>query len=267
MTASVRIVLIPTFFRPADYFAGHLHPRFCPQKLIDYKSQGDDPAEFLYFHSLQPVDLNITYHEGDRSKRMPDGWLDYMWGRPSQSGVLHLPQWAKRDEVVQGIINEEEVDEITYHGDRKRPSRNVSLTPEFKAEEHVDNLAEIEQIPRQFPQAKREECAIGLKSKRESPSNTSKAHEADARTRASQPTEPISQGSKTQSRSRAKASTQQRRRNPRRTVSVLGMVETKRFLQAQASSITKRPRATKRKTKAATISGRPRTRAQGILKT
>ena len=198
---------------------------------------------------------------------MPDGWLEHLWGMPTQSGVLRLPQWAKRDEVVQGIINEEEVDEITYHGDRKRSSRNVSLTPEFRAEEHVDNLAELEQTTQQDPQGKREESAVGLESKQKSPSDTSKAHEADANTRASQPAEPIPERSETQSHSKARASTQQTRRNPRRAVSVLGLHETKRFLQAQASGIKKRPRATKRNTKSATPSAKTPTRAQGALKT
>ena len=251
-------------FPLAYYCAEHLHPRFCPQKLISYKSQGDDPAEFLYFHSLQPIDLNVTIHKGDRSNRMPDGWLEQVWGMPTQKGLLYLPQWAKRDEVVQGIINGDEVGEITYHGDRKRSSRNVSLTPEFRAEEDVDNLAEVQQNSRQDPEGKRGESAVGLESKPESPSNTSKALEANASTRASQPSEPIS---KAQSHSKARASTQLTRRNPRRAVSVLGMLENKRSLQAQASGIKKRPRATKRKSKAATLSGRPRTRAQGTLKT
>ena len=264
VTASVRKVLIPRFFRPANYFVEHLHPRFCPEKLISYKSQGDDPAEFLYFHSLQPTDLNITIGEGDRSNRMPDGWLEHAWGIPTQSGVLHLPQWAKRDEIVQCIINEEEVDEITYHGDRKRSIRKVSLTPKLRAEEHVDNMAEVKQNSRQDPEGKRGESAVGLESKPESPSNTSKALEANANTRAGQPAEPIS---KAQSHSKARASTKPTRRNPRRAVSVLGMLENKRCLQAQASGIKKRPRTTKRKTKAVTLSGRPRTRAQGTLKT
>ena len=266
MTASVRIVLIPKFFRPTDCFAEHLHPRFCPQKLISYKSQGDDPAEFLYFHSLQPTDLNITVHEGERSNRMPDGWLDYVWGLPTQSGVLRLPQWAKRDEVVQNIINEDEVGEITYHGDRKRSSRNVSLTPDFRAEEHVDNLAKIEQVTRQDLQGNREENGAGLESKHKSSSHTLRAHEADASTRVRQPAESISKGSETQSHSKSGASTQRTRRNPRRAVSVLGLNEPKRFLQAQVSGIKKRPRATKRKTKAATLLGRTRTRAQGTIK-
>lgn len=185
----------------------------------------------------------------------------------TQSGVLRLPQWAKRDEVVQEIINEEEVDEITYHGDRKRSSRNVSLTPGFSAEEHVDNLAELEQTTQRDRQDKREESAVGLEFKQKSPSNTSKAHKADANTCAIQPAETIAEWSETQSHSKARASTQQTRRNPRRAVCVRGLHETKRFLQAQASGIKKRPRATKRKTKATTLSGRTQTRAQGTLKT
>ena len=176
-----------------------------------------------------------------------------------------MPQWAKRDEVVQEIINEEEVDEITYHGDRKIFSRNVSLTPELSVEEHIDNLAELEQTSQQDRQSEREESALGLESKRESPSSTSKACEAEANTRVEQPVEPISEWSETQSHSKARASTQQTRRNPRRAVCVRGLDETKRFLQAQASRITKRPRATKTKIKAATLSGRAQTRAQGTL--
>ena len=181
----------------------------------------------------------------------------------TQKGLLYLPQWAKRDEVVQGIINEEDVDEIIYHGDRKKCSRKVSLTP-FDADEHVDNFAKLQETTQWDRQGKKEESAIGLESKQESQSNTSKAHEPDANTHASQPAEPIS---KIRRPSKARASTQPTRRNPRNAVTVLGLLETKRFLQAQASGIKKRPRPTKRKTKAATLLGRKRTRAQGTLKT
>ena len=198
---------------------------------------------------------------------MPDGWLEQVWGMPTQKGLLYLPQWAKRDEVVQGIINEEEVDEIIYHGDRERCSRNVSLTPEFSGEDHVDNVSELEEITRWDRQGKGKETVVGLESKQESPSSASIAHEADANTRASQPAALIAEWSKSQLCSKARASTQQTRRNPHRGISILGLHETKRFLEAQACGIEKRPRATKRKTKAATCSRGPRTRARGTLKT
>ena len=185
---------------------------------------------------------------------------------PTQKGLLYLPQWAKGDEVVQGIINEEEVEEIIYHGDRKRHSRNVSFTPDLCVEEHVDNVAELEETTQWDRQGKGEESAVGLESKQKSPSNTLIAHEADANTRASQPAALIAK-SKSQTYSKARASTQQTRRTPHRAISILGLHDTKRPSQTQASGIKKRPRATKRKTKGVPSSGRPRTRAQGILKT
>ena len=186
---------------------------------------------------------------------------------PTQKGLLYLPQWAKRDEVLQGIINEEGVNEIIYHGDHKRCSRSVSLTPEFSGEEPVDNVAELEEITPWDRQGKGNESAVGLESKQESPSSASIAHEGDAHTRASQPAALVAKWSKSQIHSKARASTQQSRHNPHRAISIPGLHETKRFLQAQASGIKKRPSATKRKTKAATFSRGPRTRARSTLKT
>lgn len=190
-------------------------------------------------------------NEGDRSNRTPDWWLDHVWGMQTQPGVLRLPQWAKRDEVVQSMINKDEVDEIMYHGDRKQ-SKNVSLTPEFVEDENVESLGGSKRHNQRNKQGKEEESAVGLASKQTLPGDTPKLNKAHANTPAIQPAESTADRPENQSHPKAKASSPRSRRAPRRVDSALGLDETKGVLRAQASGIKKRPRAVKGATKAAT---------------
>lgn len=114
----------------------HLHPRFCPEELVGYKSMGDDPSHFELLQCFNPTDLSkLQVEEDDPSNRVDERNLPVIWGLSSQSNVLRLPQWAKRDDVVQGIIDTQEVDRTVYHGEydlaRPMPMTISSATGSF----------------------------------------------------------------------------------------------------------------------------------------
>lgn len=138
----------------ADCDIDHIAFWFCPQRLRSYKSCGRDPSDFQLLQSLNAPDLNIQVKEGDPSNRLPESWLENIWAMPSQKGVLHLPLWAKRDDVVQGMINREEVNKVLYSGDPEpqkedpphRPivSSSVSTWPDSLVRDNAEGLRVIE---------------------------------------------------------------------------------------------------------------------------
>ena len=95
---------------PANCGLDHVAFWFCPWRLRSYRSQGHEPSDFLFLQALHPTDLNVHVEEGDPSKRVPERCLEDIWAMPSPSNVLHLPLWAKWDDVVQRMINHEDVD-------------------------------------------------------------------------------------------------------------------------------------------------------------
>lgn len=245
----------------------HLHPCFCPQKLLNYKSQGDDPSDFHFLQSLHPPELNVRIQESDTSNRIPDRWLEHVWGIPSQDRILRLPQWVKRDETVQRMIDIEEVDETIYHGDYDQnknhppPLRTVSLTPDFSAEENAEASRDFERHGEPNRHKNREESAAGRNPKQEPPRITTKVDNFHA----SLPIGPTTDLSESRSHLAAETTTQRSRRGRGRNTSAPGVNKTKRASRAQACGIKKRPASMKEAAGKATLSGRMRTRAQGVL--
>ena len=158
----------PTTRSLADCGPDHVAWWFCPQRLRSYKSLGPGSSNFHFLQALHPTDINVHIEEGDPSKRVPEEWLEsVVWAMPSRSRVLHLPLWAKWDDVVQHMINREEVDEILYYGDpelQKKPppprrtvTSSVSSWPDSEVEHNAEVLRGLE---RQDPP---EEGAAGPK--------------------------------------------------------------------------------------------------------
>ena len=95
---------------------------------------------------------------------------------PSPSKVLHLPLWAKWDDVVQDMINREEVDKTLYYGDpelQKKPppprrtvSSSVSSCSDSEVEGNAERLGAFESRGLQ------KESAAGLNLKQSLPKDT-----------------------------------------------------------------------------------------------
>lgn len=220
----------------------HFHPGFCPQRLRDYKSQGVDPDDFAFLQSLHPTDLNICIHEDDPSKRIPDCWLERFWDLPSQHGILRLPLWAKRDDIGQRIIDDEEVDQTIYHGDydQKRhvapPPRIVSLSPEISEEEEkAKSLEDFELHCRRGRKRKREKSTARLDLEEGSPRGSAGVE--------NDPASPLVEPT-TDQKVFAKDPLHQRTgRGRSRTVSALEVDKTKRTLRLQVPGTKKRSRS------------------------
>ena len=264
VTARVRYTCFTTL-QLADDCLEHLHPRFCPQKLLNYNSQGTDPSDFAFLQSLHPTDLNVHIHETDTSRRIPDWWLEQLWGIPSQGRVLCLPPWAKRDDIIQRMIDKEDVDETMYHGqyDKNRrqssPHRTMSLTPDWGAEESDIASPKFERDL----QKEQKEIHTGFGTEQTSPSNRTETTNAHA----TYPAGPSTDLSGTQSYPAVGAPIIQGTRHGRNRKSTAPSVGTiRRAPRAQTSGIKKRPAARKTAAMKAATSGSIRTRAQGVLK-
>ena len=109
--------------------------------------------------------------EGDDSRRVPDSCLEHVWRVPSPERVLVLPQWAKRDEVVQGMVDREDVEQVIYHGDQDQsrrhtpPIRSISSTP--PDEKITVGLLKFDRGCERILQEKKEERAARRKARRE----------------------------------------------------------------------------------------------------
>lgn len=292
MNARVRETLATTPSH-ADRCIEHLHPKFCRERLISYKSQGDDPSDFHFLQSLHPTSLSVCVDEVGPSKRIPDWRLEQCWDIPTQDKILRLPQWARRDETVQLMIDKEEVDETIYHGDYHQnkcrppddgqnknhppdygqyknplPSFNsiMKMYPDYSAEDNAKRLREFERHyePHYEPKRPRirEDKAAGLSIKQASPKNTTQVNNAHG----SPPAGPTTELSRTQSHSVARPPIQRTKRGCSREVSALGVNKTKRVSPGQVSGIKKRSPAMRRVTRKPTLSDRIKTRAQGVLK-
>ena len=252
----------------ADHGLEHLHPGFCPQKPLSYKSQGSDPSDFAFLQSLHPTDLNVRIHETDSSKRIPDWWLEHFWGIPSQDRVLCLPPWAKRDDIIQRMIDKEDVDETMYHGqyDQTRrhspPHTTMSLTPDWGAKEVAKASPEFERQCERDRQREQNETYAGFEPKQLSPSNTTEVKKSHA----SFPAASTTDMSGTQSYLAAGAPTQPTKHGRKPKSTAPSVDTTKRALRAQTSGIKKRPAARKTATMRVAASGSIQTRAQGVLK-
>ena len=180
---------------------------------------------------------------------------------PSPSKVLHLPLWAKRDDVVQRMINREEVDEILYYGDpelQKKPppprrtvSSSVSSWPDSRVGDDAEGLRGLERKGLQ------EESAVGPNFNQSLPKNTTNVDVALA----SLPAEFTSELSGTGSYSGCGPSTRSRIRD----ASDLGVHETIRTSQTRSSKINKRPGTKKEATRKAALADKIETRAQDVL--
>ncbi|KAL9013850.1 MAG: hypothetical protein Q9173_001479 [Seirophora scorigena] len=96
--------LLPTM-EPCDC-ENHPFPFFCPQSLVDFKSQ-DFPDMMEYtsnVHHLEPEDVKIQ--DTDKSKRLDQELLEQYWIRRPDNPKLDIPFWAKADGVVQQIIRQ-----------------------------------------------------------------------------------------------------------------------------------------------------------------
>ena len=241
----------------ADHCIEHIHPFFCPQKLRSQRSHGDDPSHFDFLQSLHPIDLNVHIDENDPSSRVPDWFLEDWWGIPSPTRILRLPHWAKRDEIVQRMINREEVDDVMYYGDpeqkKSHPPRNRTISS--SSESSVEN---IDQGSRELVRhEKPEENAAGLTPKQSSPSSTTDSVQAHA----SFPSENSMSPERNRSHSTAKPSIQAQKKD----ASDLRVHETMRFPPAQSARIKKRPTAKKEAAGKAALSNKIQSRAQDFL--
>ena len=257
----------------ADYDLDHVAWWFCPQRLRNYKSQGHDSSDFLFLQALHPTDLNVHVGGGDPSKRVPEKWLEYIWAMPSPSRVLHLPLWAKWDDVVQGMINREEVNEILYYGDpelqkKPLPARNtVSSSVSSWSDSGVEGNAEGLRGPER--QGLQEDSAIGPDLNQHLAKNTTNVDVTLA-----SPSAEISTGlSGSKSHSAREAPTHGQFRQDASDLGVhekdasdLGVHEITRTSQAQSYKIHKRSGAKKETTRKATLSDKIQSRAQDVLK-
>ena len=172
-----------------------------------------------------------------------------------------MPLWAKRDDVVQGMINREEVDEILYYGDpelQKKPppprstvSSSVSSWPDSGVEANAEGLRALE---RQGPP---EESAAGINLKQSIPKGTTDVDE----TLASPQSEINTELSGTGSHSPGGPPNHDRFKG----ASDFGVHETTRISQARSSKIKKRPGAKKEATRKAALSDKIKTHAQDVL--
>ena len=184
----------------------------------------------------------------------------------SQDRVLRLPLWAKRDDTIQRMIDKEEVDDTLYYGDfdqdrrRPPPSRSVSLTPDFSAEEDPEAVRESERHCERV-QTESQKIVAELNSKQASPEKHTKVNNAHASLSARTTTGL----SGTQSHSPAGPANQRTRSGLGRKTSALEVKKTKGASWAQASGIKKRPAIMKEATRKAARSSRIQTRAQGVL--
>ena len=223
----------------------HFQPGFCPQRLRDYKSQGDDSDGFAFLQSLHPTDLNIRIHEDDPSKRIPDWWLEQLWMIPSQDGILRLPLWAKRDDIIQRIIDKEEVDQVVYYGDysQKRrsspPARTVSSSPEISAEKKAKALLDFERHCKRGRKRKRDSSPVWLDLNQGRSRNTTE----DDNDPASASIERITALSDIQSHLAAAPPTQRTGRCRSETISTLELDLAKRASRLHASYTKKRSRS------------------------
>ncbi|KAL8722594.1 MAG: hypothetical protein Q9225_000950 [Loekoesia sp. 1 TL-2023] len=85
----------------------HAFPLFCPQSLVDYRSQ--DIPDLMAFlnsrHHLRPEALKIE--EGEKSKRLDQEILEKCWTQESQGAPMRIPFWANADEVLQQVIRQD----------------------------------------------------------------------------------------------------------------------------------------------------------------
>ena len=180
---------------------------------------------------------------------------------PSPSRVLHLPLWAKRDDVVQRMIDREEVDEILYYGDpelqKKTPpprstvSSSVSSWPDSGVEDNAEGL----RVPER--QGSPEESAAGIDLKQSLPKVISDV----AMTLASPQADFNTELSEIGSHSAGGPPTHGRFKD----TSDLGVHETIRISQAQSSKIIKRPGVKKEAIRKAALADKIQNHAQDVL--
>ena len=180
---------------------------------------------------------------------------------PSPSRVLHLPPWAKWDDVVQDMVDREEVDKILYYGDPELqqktppPRRTVSSSASSWSDSTMENDAEgLRLLERHGLQ---DESAVGLHVEQSLPSNTTNVDMALA----SLPAEITKELSGTGGHSAGGPSTHGQTRD----ASDLGVHETIRSSQAHSYKIKKRPGTKKEATRKATLSDKIQNHAQDIL--
>lgn len=117
---------------------------------MSYKSC-DETLPFGLPQAQKSIDLNkVRSQEGEPSKRLSEARLRIAWRLQSQEDTWRLPQFARRDPVVQRIASLSGVPKIIYHGEQHvlplphlAPSRSTSLdsstsaptTPEFRGME------------------------------------------------------------------------------------------------------------------------------------
>ena len=193
---------------------------------------------------------------------MPERWLEHVWAEPSLSRVLHLPLWAKWDDVVQDMINREEVDKILYYGDPEPqkgpppPRRTVSLSLSSWPDSGVEDNAEGLRVPER--QGLPEESAAGLNLEQSLPKVAS---DVDM-TLTSPQAEINTESSGTGNHSALGPPTYDQLKD----MSDLGVHETTRVPQARSSKIIKRPRAKKEAARKADLSHKIQIHAQDVLK-
>ena len=176
---------------------------------------------------------------------------------PSPSRFLHLPLWAKRDDIVQRMINREEVDEILYYGDpelQKKPPPPRSAVSSWLDSEVEANAEGLRALERQGPP---EESAAGLNLKQSLPKGTTDVDETLASPQAEINTELCVTGS---------SAGGPPNHGPFKDASDFGVHETTGISQARSSKIKKRPGAKKETTRKAALSNKIQTHAQEVLK-
>lgn len=112
----------------------HIWPTFCPQSLIEYKSQ-DLPEMMEHLNNrfeLKPEDLKIRDIDG--SKRLDQESLERAWTQRSEGTPMDIPFWAKGDEVVQQIIRQD-----TSHSRSTTPYETPLRTPSLLSESGVNS--------------------------------------------------------------------------------------------------------------------------------
>ena len=164
---------------------------------------------------------------------------------PSQDGILRLPLWAKRDDIIQRIIDKEEVDQVVYYGDysQKRrsspPARTVSSSPEISAEKKAKALLDFERHCKRGRKRKRDSSPVWLDLNQGRSRNTTE----DDNDPASASIERITALSDIQSHLAAAPPTQRTGRCRSETISTLELDLAKRASRLHASYTKKRSRS------------------------
>ena len=90
----------------------HLIPRFCPESLVDYRSQ-DQPVLVGFFQAKTDQEIrNLKIDPNSKSRRLSQDTLEQYWERDIRGAPPEWPPWLKGDSVLHRIEQQGEHDDI-----------------------------------------------------------------------------------------------------------------------------------------------------------